>query len=137
MFTLFWLAVGLVLGTVYVIYARSRPSGTKRVFGSGLIIVALIYLAFIFRAPDPVFWAAVEGLGVILFGLMGITGIRGSGWWLVVGWAIHPAWDIGLHYFGPGNLFVPAWYAIACVTFDLLVAAYVAWGMLMRAIPSR
>jgi hypothetical protein len=61
MFTFFWLAVGLVLGTVYVTYARSRSSGVKRVFGSGLIIVALIYFAFIFRAPNPAFWAAVAG----------------------------------------------------------------------------
>jgi hypothetical protein len=51
-----------------------------------------------------------------------------------------PSWDIGLHYLGPGTLFVPAWYPIACVSFDLLVAVYVACSMLsmlMTATPSR
>jgi len=133
MVTSFWLAVGLVLGTVYVTYARSRGHSEKRVFGSGLVIVALIYVAFAFLAPDPMPWAVVEGLGVVLFGLLGFMGIRGSGWWLLVGWAIHPAWDIGLHSLGPGASFVPAWYAIACVAFDLLVAAYIAYAILPGA----
>ena len=60
MVILFWLGVGLILGTVYVTYARSRRCSSKRVFGSGLVIAAFIYLAFIFRAPDLMFWAVVE-----------------------------------------------------------------------------
>lgn len=70
---------------------------------------------------------------MVLFGPMGIAGIRESGWWLVGGWAMHRAWDIGLHYVRPGVSFVPAWYVIACVTFDLLVAAYAAYAMHIRA----
>ena len=136
MFTLLWLAVGFVLGAVYVSYARSRRSDTKRVFGMGLLIAALIYLAFVFRASDPLFWAVVETAGVVLFGLLGSLGFKGSDWWLVAGWAVHPVWDLGLHYVGPGGAFVPAWFAIACVSFDLLVAAYIALAAFRRANPS-
>lgn len=34
----------------------------------------------------------------------------------------HVFWDILLH--SPGMAFVPAWYPIACVAFDALVAGY-------------
>ena len=42
------------------------------------------------------------------------------------GWMAHPVWDIGLHWFGKGTTFTPTWYAIACASFDWLVAAYIA-----------
>jgi uncharacterized protein DUF6010 len=67
----------------------------------------------------------VEGIGVAVFGSVAVLGIKGSVWWLAAGWAAHPAWDIGLHYLGPASL-APAWYVIACVSFDWAVAAYIA-----------
>jgi len=123
--TLLWLVAGLVLGFIYAIYASTARAGMKTVFGTGLLVAALIYLFFVYRAPDPLQWAAVEAAGVAGFGLAGWAGIRGSAWWLVAGWAVHPAWDVGLHYFGPGQ-FAPAWYVVLCVSFDLLVAGYIA-----------
>jgi len=38
---------------------------------------------------------------------------------------LHPVWDFGLHYIGPGREVGPWTYAIACLTFDWVVAAYV------------
>ena len=35
-------------------------------------------------------------------------------------------WDLALHYFGPGHALAPDAYAITCLSFDLLVAAYIA-----------
>jgi hypothetical protein len=55
---------------------------------------------------------------------MGALGLRGSPMWLAAGWALHPVWDIALHYFGPGRAVAPETYAIACLSYDLLVAAY-------------
>lgn len=48
---------------------------------------------------------------------------------LVVGdrWAAHPLWDVGLHLLGGGRDFAPAWYAIACISFDGVVALYLAF----------
>jgi len=57
---------------------------------------------------------------------MALLGLRGSPYWLAAGWALHPLWDVGLHYIGPGHSFAPMTYAIACISFDLVVAAYIA-----------
>jgi len=126
--TLFWLAAGLVPGVLFVMYGRAARAGMKSVFGVGLLVAALIYLLFVWRAPHPLQWTAVEAAGAGGFGLMAWLGVRSSAWWLVAGWALHPAWDLGLHYLGPGH-FAPAWYALMCVSFDLLVAGYVAFAI--------
>ena len=57
---------------------------------------------------------------------MGLVGLFGSVWWIVAGWALHPLWDVGVHFLGPGRSFAPETYTIACLSFDLLVAAYIA-----------
>jgi len=42
----------------------------------------------------------------------------------------HPLWDIGLHWFGKGTAFTPTGYAVAYISFDLFVAAYLAGTLL-------
>ena len=54
-------------------------------------------------------------------------------YWLAAGWAIHPLWDVVLHYLGAGHAFAPEAWAISCVSFDLLVAAYIALAHRMVA----
>jgi hypothetical protein len=95
-----------------------------------LIMAAGSYQGFAIMAGDllgagPI-WAPVELVGGVVFGAMALLGLRGSPWWLAAGWAAHPIWDVVLHYFGPGGSFAPESYAIACLSFDLLVAGYVA-----------
>jgi hypothetical protein len=70
--------------------------------------------------------AIVEVVGVAIFGVMALLGLGRSLWWIVAGWALHPLWDVGLHYVAPGRSFAPESYTIACLSFDLLVAAYIA-----------
>jgi hypothetical protein len=65
-------------------------------------------------------------VGVAIFGGMALLGLGGSLWWIVAGWALHPLWDVGLHYVAPGRSFAPESYTIACLSFDLLVTAYIA-----------
>lgn len=95
-----------------------------------LIMAAGAYFGFAIMASNllgegPI-WTLVELLGVVVFGAMALLGLRGSAWWLVAAWALHPIWDVVLHYVGPGNSFAPETYAIACVSFDWVVAAYIA-----------
>jgi hypothetical protein len=71
-------------------------------------------------------WTLVELLQVVVFGAMALLGLRGSPYWLAAGWALHPLWDVLLHYIGPGQAFTPWTYAIACISFDWLVAIYIA-----------
>ena len=66
---------------------------------------------------------------VIVFGTMALLGLRGPAWWLAVGWTLHPLWDVVLRYLGPGCSFAPTTYTIPCLSFDLLVAAYIAFAV--------
>jgi hypothetical protein len=91
-----------------------------------LIIAALAYVAFAARAGESAFWVVGELVGVGIYGTMGLLGVRGSPMWLAAGWALHPLWDVVLHYFGPGSSFAPIGYTIPCISFDLLVAVYIA-----------
>lgn len=91
-----------------------------------LFVAAGLYVAFALRAGESTIWVVIEVVGVAIFGGMGLVGLFGSIWWIVAGWALHPLWDVGLHYLGPGRPFAPETYTIACLSFDLLVAAYIA-----------
>ena len=95
-----------------------------------LIMAAGSYQGFAIMASDllgagPI-WAPVELVGGVVFGTMALLGLRGSPWWLAAGWAAHPIWDVVLHYFGPGASFAPENYVIGCLSFDLLIAGYIA-----------
>ena len=94
-----------------------------------LFIAAGAYFGFATVGRDVVgtgsIWILVELLQVVVFGTLALLGLRGSPYWLAAGWALHPFWDFLLHYLGPGHPFTPWTYAIACVSFDWLVAIYI------------
>jgi hypothetical protein len=90
-----------------------------------LVVAALFYVVFALRSDAGAGWTAVEIVGIAAYATMGLLGVRRSPLWLAAGWALHPLWDIALHYVGPGHAFAPETYTIACLSFDLLVAAYI------------
>jgi hypothetical protein len=100
-----------------------------------LFIAAGAYFGFATLGREVVdtqpIWMLVELAQVIVFGTLALLGLRGSPYWLAAGWALHPLWDVVLHYIGPGHSFTPWTYAIACVSFDWLVAIYIviAYGL--------
>jgi hypothetical protein len=118
-----WLLIGAALGAAFVIVARKQKRGEQTVLAVGLLVVALIYLVFGLAAGANVDWLVTETIGVGIYGTFALLGLRYSLWWLALGWAAHPAWDAGLHLLGGSAKFVPMWYAIACIGFDLVVAA--------------
>ncbi len=91
-----------------------------------MFIAAGLYIVFAVRAGEGTLWLVGELVGVAIFGGVALLGLRGSLWWIVAAWALHPLWDVGLHYLGSGRSFAPETYTIACLSFDLLVAAYIA-----------
>ena len=124
-----------------------------------LFAAAGAYFGFAVVGQAGLLWLLIELAHIIGFGVMGLLGLRGPGslgshgsgiggsvvfeggsvgaqrgsaYWIAAGWALHPLWDISLHYFGPGNAFAPWPYTIACGSFDFLVAAYVflAYGLI-------
>ncbi len=118
---------GAVGGAAWVLIAHLVPRFTRHILAFILIAAAVFYILFAARAGAGSGWIAAEVLGVLLYGGMGIAGVRGSPWWLAAGWALHPVWDIALHYFGPGHAFAPEPYAIACLSWDWVVAGYLAY----------
>ncbi len=126
-----YLITGAVEALVLVVVAFLLSRFTKEIVGRSLLVAvllvaALVYIVFAVRAGEGTFWVVGELVGVGIYGTMGLLGLRGSPWWLAAAWAAHPLWDVALHYFGPGGSFAPVGYTIPCLSFDLLVAAYVA-----------
>jgi hypothetical protein len=118
---------GAVGGAVWALIAHLVRRFTREILAGVLIGAALFYIIFAARAGAGPAWIAAELAGVLLYGGMGVAGVRGSPWWLAAGWALHPVWDMVLHYFGPGHAFAPETYAIACVSWDWVVAGYLAY----------
>ena len=126
-----YLVSGAVEALVLVVVAFLLSRFTRDIVGRSLLVAVLfvaaaLYIVFAVRAGEGTFWVVGELVGVGIYGTMGLLGLRGSPWWLAAGWAAHPIWDVALHYFGAGGSFAPESYTIPCLTFDLVVAAYVA-----------
>ena len=125
------LVEGAILAVPLIVVAFLLSRFTRDIFGRSLLALFLFaaagaYFGFaLMAAPSPV-WTLSELAQVIGFGAMGLLGLRGSAWWLVGGWALHPLWDVVVHYLGPGHSFAPITYTIPCLSFDLLVGAYIA-----------
>jgi hypothetical protein len=114
---------------------------TRDIIGRSVLVIFLFiaagaYFGFATMGREVVdtqpIWMLVELAQVIVFGTLALLGLRGSPYWIAAGWVLHPFWDVVVHYIGPGHPFTPWTYAIACVSFDWLVALYivVAYGLL-------
>lgn len=120
---------GAIGGALLSLFAFLLSRFTSDIVGRTLLATVLFaaagaYLGFAVMAEAPRIWLLIELLQCIAFGVFGLYGWRGAAKWLALGWALHPLWDFGLHYFGPGT-FAPWTYAIACISFDWVVAAYI------------
>jgi hypothetical protein len=124
------LLAGAVGGALFVGAAFALPRRARAVLVAGLLVAALFYVYFAVRARAGPTWLAAELAGVALYGGIAWRGRRGSAWWIAAAWALHPVWDVALHYLGPGRAFAPAWYATLCLSWDLVVAAVVAYRVL-------
>jgi hypothetical protein len=127
------LLAGAVGGALFVGIALALARRTRGILVLGLIVTALCYVYFAVKAHAGPMWLAGETVGVALYGALAMRGLRGSAWWLVAGWALHPVWDIALHLVGPGRAFAPVAFPTACLTCDPVVAAVIAGGILLRA----
>jgi hypothetical protein len=142
MYETLWLIGGALLALVFITYARSRRHAVRAVYGTGLVVAACLYVVFAFVQGTSLSWLLIEAAGVAVFGVMAVAGVRWSAWWLAAGWALHPVWDLGLHYFGPGGHVAPHWYAVGCMSFDLCIAYHAAlrvraFGNPMHAVVGR
>jgi hypothetical protein len=126
---------GAIFATVAVIVPAFLLSRfTRDIIGRSVLVIFLFiaagaYFGFATLGREVVdtqpIWMLVEIAQVIVFGAIAMLGLRGSPYWIAVGWVLHPFWDVVVHYIGPGHAFTPWTYAIACISFDWLVALYI------------
>ncbi len=117
------LAVGLVL-----VARRGGAQRERRVFAIGLVVATVVYVVAAAIELHPAA-LLMEGLGVIAFGAVALAGARRWPALLATGWALHVAWDVGLHLVVQ-QPYIGAWYPTLCISFDLVVAGYVGWQAL-------
>jgi hypothetical protein len=121
---------GAILGALFAVAARRLGGeGELRVSALGLALAALIYLGLALPSAAGR-WLVVETAGVAIFGGIAWLGLRRPGW-LALGWTAHMVWDVALHL-ERAQPVVGAWYPLACVGFDLIVAGF----LLNAAVPS-
>jgi hypothetical protein len=128
-----WLINGVFQACTLSVVAWGLSRWTREIVGHALLAfllcgAAVTYVYFAARAGESAGWVFAELAGVVAYGGLALRGLRGSPLWLAAGWALHPVWDVALHYFGPGHAFAPDAYAITCLSFDLLIAAYITVG---------
>ncbi|MEO1262681.1 MAG: DUF6010 family protein [Bacteroidota bacterium] len=120
-----WAVLGILSGGIFVHFTgKFNPVAEKKILSRGLIIAATMYILFALIWGSAK-WVGVETLGVLLYIPFIILGKRHHFAWIGFGWLLHPAWDFGLHFFGAGKGVAPMWYVTSCITFDILVAAYI------------
>ena len=129
------LVKGAILGGLVAWGAYSTKHRAGAVLAGVLIFAAVGYIVFAWDAGKSDAWMALEILDLAIYGSMAVRGVYGSPWWLVAGWALHPVWDAGLHYFGPGGTFAPTWWTIPCISWDFLTAGYIAWRIMRGTHP--
>ncbi len=117
------LFVGALLGAGFLSFARRRGEDrADYIFAAGLTIAAAIYAAFSMNA-GPAQWVLIELGGVAVFAAISIIGYRTSILLLAVGWTIHVGWDVW-HSMVESIRFVPEWYPMLCISFDIVVGIY-------------
>jgi lysylphosphatidylglycerol synthetase-like protein (DUF2156 family) len=112
----------VVAGAAILLGLRCDRQRLIRLWAAGLIIAALIYVAFLFRHAS-MSWVFIECAGLVLFSVVSVAAIKRAPWLLAAGWLAHAGWDIGLH--SQPNNFVPGWYPPACAGFDLVIGIWI------------
>lgn len=116
----------------FIMLARTRSRDQERLlYGIGLAGAAFVYLVLAVIA-DAQHAIPLELLGVLIFGSVGTAGIWKWPWALAIGWIAHVAWDLGIGWSNP-HTYVPEWYPIVCIGWDVFLAGYITGTVWQRA----
>jgi len=120
------LVAGIVLAVPVLVLARRFGAREEvRVYAASLVIAAVIYVGFALVGGAGQRWTLIELAGLVPFTAFAWLGLRSSLGWLAAGWVAHAAWDTGLHLVAGTPEFVPGWYPVVCIGFDLLMAGFI------------
>ena len=115
--------VGLALAAALVGAARSVGFDRDPAFYPVvLIVIAFLYVLFAVEdgRPRVVVWEAAVAAAFVA---AAILGYKGTGWWLVAGYALHGVYDV-LHGGAAANGGVPPWWGAFCLGVDGAVAVH-------------
>lgn len=113
---------------------RHRREQATYVYAAALVVAAAIYAAFSMNA-GPGRWVLIELSGVAVFGAVAVLGFRKSMAVLALGWTLHVGWDI-MHEIANSG-FVPGWYPLLCVAFDLVIGLHLFRAWRRRALTKK
>lgn len=116
--------LGALLGLAFVALARRAGRRADALLGAGLVGAAVLYPLMGLPA-HALGELPVELAGVAAFTAAALLGASLSLWFLALGWGAHALWDLALPSV-TDTAYVPAWYAAACLGFDVAVAGLVA-----------
>ena len=88
MITVIALVVGIVLASLFLLWARAQPDAGMRLYVIGLGVTALIYVVFALIGGAGGRSLALEAAGLLLYGAAAWLGFRGSVTLLSLGWAM-------------------------------------------------
>jgi len=117
--------------TLLLVYGARWRGDTGVAFERGVLTAFLagmpvIYLArwLAFRPENsPPSWLAIELVGLGIFGLLAVLGLKRSPWFLAVGIVGHGiVWDLS-HL---TSAYIPSWYPIMCLLVDVGLGLYTA-----------
>lgn len=118
-----------------LLFHKIRGEQVLGLFSLSLVAAAVVYAVFSFVGlafgSAGGTWLAIEFAGIAIFLIPAYLGSKGRPWLVSLGWMLHLFWDLVLHG-GPETAFVPWFYPVFCVGFDLAFAAYIAYHFYFR-----
>src|SRR5262245_35826609 len=96
---------------------------TLALFLAGMPVIYLLRWLLFRPVNSAPAWLAIELLGLGIYGLLAVLGLKRSPWFLAIGIAGHGiVWDVS-HWTSP---FMPSWYALMCLLVDIGLGFYAA-----------
>jgi hypothetical protein len=116
-----------ILGSIgLVLLGRTlAPRRELLVYGIGLGVTAVAYVAFALHHGAPARYLGLELVGAVIYGSAAVFGTRRWPMLMALGWTAHVVWDLLLHP-ASGPAYAPVWYPWFCVGFDLPIGGYIA-----------
>ncbi|MBV6625877.1 MAG: hypothetical protein KI793_23595 [Rivularia sp. (in: Bacteria)] len=129
------LAVGVILAGLTILVGEALPftlpfKNYRKFYATALIIAALVYVYFSSLSQNGT-WILTEIIGVIIFSIIALLGVKYSFWFLAIGWFIHPIWDLLIDNHSL-TIFVPRWYPIICIGYDIVIGSYIAFKCIVE-----
>ena len=120
------LVVGALLALAVGLFASGIGLDRDRAFYPTVMIVIASYYALFAVMGASTHALVLESLVGTVFLAAAVWGFKWSLWLVVAALAAHGIFDLG-HGSLISNPGVPSWYPQFCLTFDVTLAAYLAW----------